>query len=127
MSDNVKHPKHYSGGREYEPWDVIADWGLDFDLGNVVKYISRAGRKGSEAEDLLKAEQYLKHAIELRAQQWKIDGPGTNAPGWLKEDRGGVEYTAVCSECGYGTFWSEAETYNFCPMCGSDMRGDKNE
>lgn len=65
MSEVVS-PKHYTAGRKHEPWDVIADWGLDFDLGNVVKYVSRAGRKGDAMEDLQKAEQYLQHAMAVR-------------------------------------------------------------
>lgn len=44
---------------------------------------------------------------------------------WLKEDRGGVEYTAVCSECGYATFWSDAPFYNYCPECGTHMIKDE--
>ena len=38
---------------------------------------------------------------------------------WIKEDRGRVEYSAVCSECGNSTFWSEKS--NFCPNCGCRM------
>ena len=72
-SENVVRPKHYTAGREYEPWDVIADWGLDFDLGNVVKYVSRAGRKDSEIEDLEKARQYLGHAIDRRRMLYAED------------------------------------------------------
>ncbi len=41
---------------------------------------------------------------------------------WIKQDCGGVEYTAVCSECGYRTFWSDASDFNFCPNCGFKMR-----
>ena len=43
--DNVSHPSHYTEGRKYEPKDVIRDWGLNFNLGNTVKYVARAGRK----------------------------------------------------------------------------------
>lgn len=60
---SVDHPSHYCEGRKYEPIDVISDWELDFDLGNVVKYISRAGRKGDKIEDLDKARFYLNHEI----------------------------------------------------------------
>ena len=63
--DAVKHPSHYTEGREYEPRKVIMDWGLDFYLGNVVKYISRAGRKNDILEDLCKARQYLEWEIEM--------------------------------------------------------------
>lgn len=62
--DNVANPDHYCEGREYEPRKVIEDWDLDFYLGNVVKYVSRAGRKGSALEDLRKAQQYLEWEIE---------------------------------------------------------------
>ena len=32
MSDNIKHPSHYTEGRKFEPKDVIRDWGLNFNL-----------------------------------------------------------------------------------------------
>ena len=69
---NVEHPAHYAEGRKYEPIDVINDWGLDFDLGNVVKYISRAGRKGSMIEDLEKAAVYLND--EITRLKGRLDG-----------------------------------------------------
>lgn len=61
--DNVSNPAHYCEGREYEPKDVIRDWGLNFNLGNAVKYISRAGRKDDVVEDLNKAIQYINFEI----------------------------------------------------------------
>ena len=63
-NDNVKSPSHYVEGRKYEPRKVIADWGLNYNLGCAVKYISRAGRKGDAIEDLKKAIQYLEFEIE---------------------------------------------------------------
>lgn len=62
--DVVSHPSHYTEGRKYEPRKVIADWGLNFNLGNAVKYISRAGRKGDKIEDLRKAIQYIEFELE---------------------------------------------------------------
>lgn len=62
--DVVSHPSHYTEGRKYEPRKVIADWDLNFNLGNAVKYISRAGRKGDKIEDLRKAIQYIEFEIE---------------------------------------------------------------
>lgn len=62
--ENVSHPAHYCDGRKYEPSKVIADWGLNFNLGNAVKYLSRAGRKGDKTEDLRKAIQYIEFEIE---------------------------------------------------------------
>lgn len=61
----VSHPSHYTTvGRKYEPRKVIADWGLNFNLGNAVKYISRVGRKGDRIEDLQKAIQYIEFELE---------------------------------------------------------------
>lgn len=63
---NVEHPKHYGGDTPYEAIKVIEAWGLDFCLGNSVKYISRAGKKdpSKEIEDLKKAQWYLQRRIE---------------------------------------------------------------
>lgn len=61
----VDHPAHYGGAdNTYEAIKVIEAWELDFNLGNVVKYISRAGKKGSKLEDLKKAQWYLNREIE---------------------------------------------------------------
>ena len=59
------HRDYYAVGRKHEPIDVIRDWDLDFCLGNVVKYISRAGRKDNTdaIEDLKKAKTYLEYEI----------------------------------------------------------------
>lgn len=61
--DPVNNPRHYTEGRQHEPIDVIEDWGLDFQLGNAVKYISRAGRKGNAVQDLRKAIWYIEREI----------------------------------------------------------------
>lgn len=66
QDDAVSHPSHYTDGR-IEVIDFIQDKKLDFCRGNVVKYISRAGKKGGskakELEDLKKARQYCDFAI----------------------------------------------------------------
>jgi hypothetical protein len=61
----IEHPAHYCEGRKYEPKDVIRDWELNFNLGNTVKYVSRAGRKENNSllQDLKKARQYLDFEI----------------------------------------------------------------
>jgi len=67
MKEAVNHPTHYGGkGNVYEAIKVIEAWELDFCLGNVIKYISRAGKKDStkELEDLNKALWYLNRRIE---------------------------------------------------------------
>lgn len=61
---NVDHPAHYGGAdNPYEAIKVIEAWELGFNLGNTVKYISRAGKKGSKVEDLEKARWYLDREI----------------------------------------------------------------
>lgn len=67
MSDPVNHPPHYGGAdNPYEAIKVIEAWSLNFHLGNAVKYISRAGRKGAALEDLRKARWYLDREITNR-------------------------------------------------------------
>ena len=64
--DPVTRPAHYVTGG-IEPLDFIMSQGLDFARGNVVKYVTRAGRKGdadTELEDLRKAAYYLQREIE---------------------------------------------------------------
>jgi hypothetical protein len=63
----VNNPVHYGGkSNPYEAIKVIDAWDLGFSLGNTVKYISRAGKKDSDAElqDLKKAMWYLQHHID---------------------------------------------------------------
>lgn len=63
-NEQVNHPAHYGGANnEYETIKVIEAWGLDFCLGNAVKYISRAGKKHSTFEDLKKARWYIERKI----------------------------------------------------------------
>jgi len=59
VDDAVNSPAHYVSGRFIEPLDVIEDWALPYHLGNAVKYIARAGRKGNAAQDIRKAIFYL--------------------------------------------------------------------
>ena len=59
----VQHPAHYCYSN-HEPKDVIRDWGLNFNLGNVVKYVARAGKKDDILQDLEKAKMYLQFEIE---------------------------------------------------------------
>lgn len=63
----VEHPDYYGGGNNpYEVIKVIEAWGLGFVLGNVVKYVARAGKKpgNSELQDLKKARDYINKRIE---------------------------------------------------------------
>jgi hypothetical protein len=63
--ETVDHPPHYGGAdNPYEAIKVIEAWNLGFNLGNTVKYISRADKKGSHLEDLKKARWYLDREIQ---------------------------------------------------------------
>lgn len=61
--DMVNHPQHYSA-HGIEPIDYIESHNLNFNLGNVIKYVSRAPYKGTELQDLKKAKWYLEREIK---------------------------------------------------------------
>ena len=62
LSDNrVNHPSHYNKG--IETIDYIESWNMDFNIGNVIKYVTRAGHKDNKLEDLEKAKWYLEREI----------------------------------------------------------------
>lgn len=60
--DVINHPSHYTRGK-IEVIDFIEDQQLPYHLGNVIKYIARAGYKGDKLEDLKKARWYLDRYI----------------------------------------------------------------
>ena len=60
--DPVNHPKYYTAGG-IETIDFIEAKRLGYNLGNVVKYITRSGLKGNQLEDLRKAQWYLTREI----------------------------------------------------------------
>ena len=61
FSDTQQDP-HYK--KEVEPIDLIDAFNLDFNAGNVIKYVSRAKHKENELEDLRKAKYYLDRLYE---------------------------------------------------------------
>ena len=63
----INHPPHYADGK-IEVIDFIEDKKLNFNLGNVVKYVARAGKKdkSKEIEDLKKALWYLQREINIK-------------------------------------------------------------
>ena len=67
--ETVNHPSYYKTGG-IEAIDVIEAWGLGFNLGNVVKYIARAGHKTTDGlQDLRKAAWYLDREIKRRERE----------------------------------------------------------
>jgi len=67
-ANNVNHPTHYNLVPEVECIDVVENF--NFNRGNAIKYIWRAGAKGEDIEDLQKAIWYLQREIE-RVQKVK--------------------------------------------------------
>lgn len=73
--DAINHPSYYCGN--IEVIDFIEDKNLGYHLGNVIKYISRAGKKHEigmsnlekEIEDLKKARFYLNRKIKLLEEE----------------------------------------------------------
>jgi hypothetical protein len=62
MSDPI-NPDHYQLPNGFQVIDLTEN--LNFCLGNVVKYVARAGRKSpNPLEDLMKARFYLNREIE---------------------------------------------------------------
>ena len=70
IEDNINHPSYYTDGA-IEVIDFIEDKKLPYHLGNVIKYISRAGKKNpeTELEDLKKAHWYLSRYICIKEQK----------------------------------------------------------
>lgn len=78
MADLINHPPHYTDGPPCESCGqriecITVTRRMSFNLGNVVKYLWRAGKKGPELEDLKKARWYLDDAI--RALEPREDFP----------------------------------------------------
>lgn len=66
MKEQVDHPDHYQSS-SIEVIDIIEEFDLNFNLGNVIKYILRADKKGFKKQDLEKAQWYLNREL----QKWK--------------------------------------------------------
>ena len=54
---------HYQTGKDYDIIDVCKDYALNFNKGNILKYVARAGKKDDELQDLRKALDYLQREI----------------------------------------------------------------
>lgn len=63
VDPNPISPEHYKR-LSPEPKDVIRSWGLNFNLGSAVKYISKAGYKDEIVQDLKKAQQFIQFEID---------------------------------------------------------------
>ena len=63
--DSVNHPSHYGGeNNPLEVINIIEHYGLNFNLGNVIKYCLRAGKKDELIQELKKAQWYINREIQ---------------------------------------------------------------
>lgn len=97
--EKIDHPQHYGGDTVYEAIKVIEAWGLGFNLGNAVKYISRAGRKDNILEDLKKARWYLTREITEHENSFREAYKSSYIAGFIKE--GLVPQAAVANAVNY--------------------------
>ena len=65
---NDHGPEYYRRG-SIQVWDFIRQQELNFHLGNVIKYVCRAGHKFDDIEDLEKAIHYLQNEVEFRTSK----------------------------------------------------------
>jgi len=109
--ERVDHPDHYqSGDPTYETINVIEAWDLDFCLGNAIKYISRAGKKGDQIEDLEKAAWYINRKIEkLRNDR---------AANTIKEDKGTRGSGVLCDKVGEDQQERHTRPYRYTATLG---------
>ncbi|MCP3656665.1 MAG: DUF3310 domain-containing protein [Gammaproteobacteria bacterium] len=62
---------HYENGKGYDIIDVCKDYALNFNRGNIIKYVARAGKKKDELQDLRKALDYLQREITYLEEKQK--------------------------------------------------------
>jgi len=89
-ADIINSPPHYTGENGMEAIDVIEAFDLGFNLGNVVKYVLRAGKKGDRTEDLKKAAWYLNREITKKRFAWQKAAMGGYK---ILKDRIGIRIT----------------------------------
>jgi len=78
VSDPVHNPSHYKSGG-IEVIDVIEAFELNYRLGNVIKYVLRAGRKDDLLQDLEKAAWYLDREIDKLYEQAEAEEVAADA------------------------------------------------
>ena len=88
-------PAYYTRGN-IEVWDFIRDQQLPYHLGNAIKYVCRAGHKGSstKTQDLKKAIHYLENELQhtLPVIESRIPGRGISNSLWDYEFDGEPDY-----------------------------------
>ena len=94
----AKGPDYYQRGST-DVWDFIRDQGLNFHLGNAIKYICRAGYKDSRIQDLEKAIHYLENELEYEENVSIRAGEGI--PIQIRSEEQSFTYDEIVSEGSY--------------------------
>lgn len=110
MSDQVNHPAHYGGDTAYETIKVLKAWlspeeYAGFLRGNVIKYLSRAGKKAAASQDYEKAAWYQTELIKL--------GVPTGAKPNVARPKSEYDHDT------HGRVWWWVAGSNAAPYCGS--------
>jgi hypothetical protein len=85
MYDSVNHPKHYAHPSGVECITIVEH--MNFNRGNAIKYIWRAGEKGNELQDLEKARWYVDREIGRVRAQMQNDSSAASPRDQPMEDR----------------------------------------
>lgn len=110
MSDTVNHPSHYNSHPSgIECLTIVRHY--NFNLGNVIKYIWRAGKKSQEGllKDLKKAQFYLNDEIE------KLENE-SGVKGLCESSSNQIEIKWKCENC---LLPDNNENVDYCIRCGS--------
>ena len=95
MANSSTHGPDYYRRGSIQVWDFIRDQGLNFHLGNAIKYICRAGYKESKVEDLTKAIHYLQNELENEIlHQRPSSGVQEKFPGQEQYESSFTDYAA---------------------------------
>ena len=117
MKNNIE-PKHYTD-MKISPLEYIKANNLEWNVGNVIKYVSRYKRKNG-VEDLGKAAWYLNDLISEIINLEQKDNK--EVCHWTEEEDGDNDYETEC-----GMYFSiNAGTpiennMHFCPKCGNKL------
>lgn len=73
LTDNVNNPAHYQFSNGAQVIDITEN--MNFNLGNVIKYVARAGRKDADklVEDLEKAKFYLERELARLNEEYRTE------------------------------------------------------
>jgi CO dehydrogenase/acetyl-CoA synthase alpha subunit len=95
----AKGPAYYQRGA-INVWDFIRDQGLNFHLGNAIKYICRSGFKDSKIHDLEKAIHYLENELTHEKELYFRASQGISYQVPSKELTGSIdEIVSEKSDC----------------------------